>query len=80
MYPKSLNRRTRRTGFWVWVEIGCGKTNAMAAKSMKKNLAVMPIQAEWPRDWTWHPEIWSSVGSDTDTSKEASKFEPPPPN
>jgi len=65
-------------GFCPCVEIDCGKTNATAAKIMKKSLEVIPIRAEWPREWTWHPEIWSSVGPDTETSKEASKFKPPP--
>jgi hypothetical protein len=60
--------------FGPCVEIGCGKTNATAAKTMKKSLAVIPIRAAWPRERTWHPEICSSVGPDTETSKEASKF------
>jgi hypothetical protein len=40
---------------------------------MKKSPAAIPIQRESLREWTWHPEIWSSVGRDTETSKEASK-------
>ena len=35
---------------------------------------MIPIRAEWLRERIWHPEIWSSVGPDTETSKEASQF------
>jgi hypothetical protein len=41
---------------------------------MKRGLAMIPIRANRRRKWTWHPQIWWSVGPDTETSKEASKL------
>src|SRR5260370_8951169 len=70
IYPKSLIRRTRRMGFGVCVEIDCGKTNATAATIIRKSLPAIPMRTEVHRATAAHPGIWSSIGSDTETSKE----------
>src|SRR5271168_535030 len=77
IYPKSLNRRTRRMGFGACVEIDCGKTNATAATIIRKSLPAIPMRTEVNRATALHPGIWSSIGADTETSKEASKLKPP---
>src|SRR5258705_8548708 len=75
IYPKSLNRRTRRMGFVGSVEIDCGKTNATAATIIRKSPPAIPMRTEVHRGTAAHPGIWSSIGADTETSKEASKIE-----
>jgi hypothetical protein len=77
MYPKSLNRSTRRIGFWACAEIDCEKTNATAATIIRKSLAAIPTRTEVPRATALHPRIWSSVGADT-APQGASKLKPPP--
>jgi hypothetical protein len=39
---------------------------------------VIPMRTEVHRATAAHPGIWSSIGADTETSKEASKLKPPP--
>jgi hypothetical protein len=57
-------------GFWVCVEIDCGKRDAKTATTITKNLVVIPgwNKGRWER--TSHPEIRSSIGADTEPSKE----------
>jgi hypothetical protein len=62
-------------GFGVSVEIDCGKTNATAATIIRRSLAAIPMRTEVHRVTAAHPGIWSSIGADTETSKEASKTE-----
>src|SRR5882757_9372331 len=78
IYPKSLNRRTRRMGFVGSVEIDCGKTNATAATIIRRSHAAIPMRTEVHRVTAAHPGIWSSIGADTETSKAASKLKPSP--
>jgi hypothetical protein len=65
-------------GFGVCVEIDCGKTNATAATIIRKSLPAIPMRTEVHRTTVPYPGIWSSIGADTETSKEASKLKPPP--
>jgi hypothetical protein len=57
-------------GFWVCVEIDGGEKKAITARTITKDLVVIPTWTNGRGERTSHPEIRFSIGADTQTSKE----------